>query len=197
MVKKKYLVLPAVLVVAAAVVAAIQLWPSPLTDLRARNLCLGMLTEKTAGLLQDGKGGEVEVDEDGSGDSGTGATTSADPVFSTICFVGRKNPEGSGARLQYTLDARPAEELDEPAKGAVPVGDGRSGWVGPRQSEVRLPAGCATKMETNSPHVTVTLKVSPTVLVGRNWDDASLIKDSRTVILEAVDNLAEQYDCAA
>lgn len=51
---KKYLVLPAVLLVAAAVVAAIQLWPSQMKELRAQNLCLGMLGEKTAGLLDDG-----------------------------------------------------------------------------------------------------------------------------------------------
>lgn len=86
--KKKHLVLPAVIVVAAAVVAAIQLWPSTLKDLRAQNLCLGMLTEKTAGLLYDGKGGQLAVDEDQGGRSG------ADPVFSTICFVNR-DPEGA------------------------------------------------------------------------------------------------------
>lgn len=55
----------------------------PLKELRAQNLCLGMLTETTAGLLYDGKGGRLTVDEHESGKSG------ADPVFSTICFVNR------------------------------------------------------------------------------------------------------------
>ncbi|WP_329619860.1 hypothetical protein OG357_04410 [Streptomyces sp. NBC_01255] len=35
------------------------------------------------------------------------------------------------------------------------------------------------------------------VLVGRNRDSTSLVKESRTVILEAVDNLVKPYDCAA
>ncbi|GAA3372516.1 hypothetical protein GCM10020367_27740 [Streptomyces sannanensis] len=46
--------LPAVLV--AAVVAAVQLWPSTLKDLRARNLCLGMPTEGTAGRPERRRG---------------------------------------------------------------------------------------------------------------------------------------------
>ncbi|MET9426086.1 hypothetical protein ABZY06_36515 [Streptomyces sp. NPDC006540] len=49
-------------------------------------------------------------------------------------------------------------------------------------------------MKSSAPHVTVTLKVAPTVVVGRNC--ASLTKDSRNVILEVVENLARQYDCA-
>ncbi|WP_335938812.1 hypothetical protein [Streptomyces sp. PTD5-9] len=48
---RKYLVLPAVLVVAAVVMTVRRLWPGPLKDLRAKNLCLGMLTGETAGLL--------------------------------------------------------------------------------------------------------------------------------------------------
>ncbi|WP_345037160.1 hypothetical protein [Streptomyces sannanensis] len=51
---RKRLVLPAVLV--AAVVAAVQLWPSTLKDLRARNLCLGMPTEGTAGRPERRRG---------------------------------------------------------------------------------------------------------------------------------------------
>ncbi|MEU2835094.1 hypothetical protein ABZ667_41835 [Streptomyces lavendulae] len=188
---KKYLALPAVLVVAAAVVAAIQLWPSTLKDLRAQNLCLGMLTEKTAGLLSDGKGGRLTVDEDKRERAG------ADPVFSTICFVNR-DPEGDTAdRLQYTLDARPTDALSDPVNGATRLANGRSGWVSPRQSEVQLPAGCPKKMKADAEHVTVTLKVAPGIVVAENWDDAALVAASRTVVLEAVDNLAKQYDCEA
>ncbi|MFK0235342.1 hypothetical protein [Streptomyces vinaceus] len=188
---RKYLIVPAVLVVAAAVVAAIQLWPSTLKDLRAQNLCLGMLTEKTAGLLHDGQGGSLTVDEDKSGETG------ADPVFSTICFVNR-DPEGDAAdRLQYTLDVRPANSLDNPVKGATRLADGRSGWVSPRQSEVQLPAGCPKKMTADAQYVTVTLKVAPGVVVAESWDDTALTAASRTVVLEAVDNLAKQYDCEA
>nr|WSW42393.1 hypothetical protein OG296_04200 [Streptomyces sp. NBC_01001]WSW63165.1 hypothetical protein OG513_33885 [Streptomyces sp. NBC_00998] len=188
---KKYLVLPAVLVVAAAVLAAVQLWPSPLKDLRAQNLFLGMLTEKTAGLLSDGKGGRLTVDEDTSGG------VEADPVFSTICFVNRA-PEGDAAdRLQYTVDARPANTLNDAVKDATRLADGHSGWVGPRQSEVQLPSGCPKKMKTDAEYVTVTLKVAPGIVVAENWDEAALVAASRTVILEAVDNLAKQYDCEA
>ncbi|MER7462857.1 hypothetical protein [Streptomyces sp. NPDC097981] len=178
---KRYLVLPAVLVAAAAVVAAVQLWPSTLKDLRAENLCLGMLTRETAGVLDDRKGGELVVDDDSG------------PVFSAVCFVSRRI-EGAD-RLQYTLDARPADTLDAPMKGATQLTAGRSGWVGPRQSEVQLPAGCGKEMKTDARYVTVTLKVAPGVVVAENWNDAALIAASRTVVLEAVDNLAKQYDC--
>ncbi|WP_327246092.1 hypothetical protein [Streptomyces sp. NBC_01320] len=186
---KKNLVLPAVLVVAAAVVAAIQLWPSPLKDLRAKNLCLGMLTKETAGLLDDHKGGKLVVDED------KGEDAEADPVFSTICFVGRETSKDTTPRTQYTLDARPADTLNEPAKDAAPVGGGHSGWIGPRQSEVQLPASCAKPMGASAPHVTVTLKVAQGVLVKEDWDTAALISKSRTILLEGVGNLTEQYDC--
>lgn len=191
---RKYLILPAALVVAAAVVAAVQLWPSPLKDLRARNLCLGMLTKKTAGLLNDGNGGRLTVDEETADGS---ASKASDPVFSTICFVNR-DPEGNAAdRLQYTLDVRPTDTLNKPAKDATPVGGGQSGWIGPRQSEVQLPASCARPMGTSAPHVTVTLKIAPGVLVKENWDTAALISKSRTILLEGIDNLTEQYDCTA
>ncbi|MFV5996296.1 hypothetical protein ACNPQM_28825 [Streptomyces sp. NPDC056231] len=188
---KRHLVLPTVLVVAAAVVAAIQLWPSPLKDLRARNLCLGMLTKETAGLLDDRKGGELIVDED------KGAGAGADPMFSTICCVERETKKDTTARIQYTLDVRPTDTLNKPAKDAAPVGAGYSGWIGPRQSEVQLPAACARPMRTSAPHITVTLKVAPGVLVKENWDTAALISKSRTILLEGIDNLTEQYDCTA
>ncbi|WP_030581343.1 hypothetical protein [Streptomyces anulatus] len=195
---KKYLVLPAVLAVAAAVVATVNLWPTELKELRERNLCLGMLTERTAGLLQDGKGGAVVVD--GLIPEGSGSVSrSVDPIFSTICFVNRENADDkSGMRLQYTLDVRPTETLNDPPKGATPIGDGLTGWVGQRRSEVQLPDRCAKEMRRpDAQYISVTLKVSPVAIVGRDWDYASLKKDSRTVILEAVENLTKQYDCAA
>ncbi|MFB6618316.1 hypothetical protein ACFCV9_29560 [Streptomyces sp. NPDC056367] len=50
-------------------------------------------------------------------------------------------------------------------------------------------------MKTDAEYVTVTLKVAPGVVVAEKWDDAALVAASRTVVLEAVDNLAKQYDC--
>ncbi|MDJ0382321.1 hypothetical protein [Streptomyces sp. G-G2] len=190
--KKKYLVLPAVLLIAAAALITIRVWPSTLKDMRAQNVCLGMLTKETAGLLYDGKGGELLVDED----KGTGSRA-ADPVFSTICFVGRATGKSATTyRLQYTLDVRPTNTLNEPPKGATQIA-GASGWVGPRQSEVQLPASCPKKMKTDTEHVTLTLKIGPGVIVAENWNDAALTAASRTLVLEAVDNLARQYDCTA
>jgi hypothetical protein len=187
--KRKHLILPAVLVAAAAIVAAVQLWPSQLKDLRTSNLCLGMLTEKTAGLLDDGKGGRLTVDED------TADEAVSDPVFSTTCFVNRA-PEGEAAeRLQYAVAVRPASTLEEPAEDTVPVGSGHSGWIGQRQSEVQLPASCAAPMKTEARYVTVTLRVAPGVLVKEDWDTAALISKSRTILLEGISNLTEQYDC--
>ncbi|MFI1936228.1 hypothetical protein ACH44C_03365 [Streptomyces purpureus] len=195
---KKYLVLPAVLVVAAAVVTAVSLWPTETKKQRGQNLCLGMLTEKTAGLLQDGKGGAVRVIED---DSSGVTAKSADPVFDTTCFVNRENSgsEGKGGmRLMYTLDVRSTSTLHDAPEGSTLVGAGRTGWVGQRQSEVQLPGGCAKKMRRpDAEYITVTLKISPVAIVGRDWNYASLMKDSRTTILEAVENLTKQYDCAA
>ncbi len=195
---KKYLALPAVLVVAAAVVVTVSLWPTDLKKLRDENLCLGMLTEQTAGLIQDGKGGPVVVEESIPDSSGS-ANKAADPIFSTICFVNRKNADdNSSMRLLYTLDARSTNTLNDRPKGAIPVKGGLAGWVGQRQSEVQLPDGCAKEMKRpDARYITVTLKISPVTLVGRNYDYASLMKDSRTVILEAVENLTKQYDCAA
>ena len=188
---RKYLILPAVLVAAAAVVAAVQLWPSQLKDMRASNLCLGMLTEKTAGLLDDGKGGRLTVDED------TADGAASDPVFSTTCFVNRATEGDAAERLQYAVTVRPAHTLEEQTKDAVPVGNGNSGWIGPRQSEVRLPASCSAPMKTEARYVTVTLKVAPGVLVKEDWDPAALISKSRTILLEGIGNLTEQYDCEA
>ncbi|MFJ2437319.1 hypothetical protein ACIOWM_29300 [Streptomyces anulatus] len=195
---KKHLVLPAVLVVAAAVVATVKLWPTELKTLRGQNLRLGLLTERTAGLIQDGKGGAVLVEEFIPNSSGS-ATKPADPIFSTICFVNRKNADDkSSMRLQYTLDVRSTDTLNDPPKGSTPIRDGLTGWVGQRQSEVQLPDGCAKEMRRpDAQYISVTLKISPVAIVGRDWDYASLKKDSRTVILEAVENLTKQYDCAA
>lgn len=190
---RKHLVLPLVLVVAAVCVAAVQLWPSRQKDLRASHLCLGMLTARTAGLLDDGKGGRLGVDEF---DAGASAPKSSDPVFRTICFVNRDAGGDTSERTQYTLDVRPAD-ADEPAKDATPVGGGLSGWIGPRQSEVRLPDSCAGPMRTDAPHVTVTLKVAPGVVAREDWDTAALVAKSRTIVLEGVHSLMEQYDCQA
>ncbi|MFF9347741.1 hypothetical protein [Streptomyces sp. NPDC014734] len=190
---KRYLVLPAVLVAAAAVVATVQLWPSPLKDLRAKNLCLGMLTEETAGLLHDRKGGKPAVDEFRPGKDDKDKR--GDPVFSTICFVGRDTGEGRAPRAQYTLDVRPTNSLNEPLKGAAPFTDGGSGWVGPRQSEVQLPASCPEKMRTDAQYVTVLLKVAPGVVVAEDWNDAALVEASRSIVREAVANLTKQYGC--
>ncbi|MFD9287700.1 hypothetical protein ACFWBV_05165 [Streptomyces sp. NPDC060030] len=194
---KKYLALPAVLVLAAAVVAAVELRPTELRRLREQNLCLGMLTEQTAGLLQDGKGGDVVVDEFIPNSSGSAAEP-ADPIFSTICSVNRKNADDEdGLRLQYTLDVRSTSTLNDRPKGGTPVGDGLTGWVGPRQSEVQLPGGCEKKMRRpDARYITVSLKVSPVAVTGRDWDYPSLTRDSRTVVLDAVENLTKQYDCA-
>ncbi|MEU3653742.1 hypothetical protein AB0E67_13095 [Streptomyces sp. NPDC032161] len=193
---RKYLVLPAVLLVAAAVVAAIQLWPSPLKDLRAKNLCLGMLTEETAGLLYDRKGGKLVVDEFQPGkDDKESKDKRTDPVFSTTCFVGRETDKGNNFRGQYSLDVRSTNTLNEALKGASPFTDGGSGWVSPRQSEVQLPASCPKKMRTTDEYVTIVLKVAPGVVVAEDWDDAALIEASRPIVQEAVANLTKQYEC--
>ncbi|MEU9865220.1 hypothetical protein AB0D99_30575 [Streptomyces sp. NPDC047971] len=193
---KKWLVLPAVLVVAAAVVTAINLWPTELKKLREQNLCLGMLTEKTAALLEDGKGGALLVKESVSNGSGS-AGGEADPVFSTTCSVNRENPGGDTMRLQYSLDVDHSNTLSDPPEGATPMGEGLTGWVGQRKSEVQLPDGCAKKMRRpDARYITVSLAVSPVAVVGRDWNYASLMKDSRTILVEAAGNLSKQYDCA-
>ncbi|WSF15533.1 hypothetical protein OG566_06230 [Streptomyces sp. NBC_01353] len=182
------------LVVAAAVVTAINLWPTELKKLREQNLCLGMLTEKTAALLEDGKGGAVLVRENSSGSE----AREADPIFFTTCSVNRANPGGDTMRVQYSLDVDYSNTLSDPPEGSAHIGEGLTGWVGQRESEVQLPDGCAKKMRRpDARYITVSLTVSPVAIVGRDWNYASLMKDSRTILVEAAENLTKQYDCAA
>ncbi len=51
-------------------------------------------------------------------------------------------------------------------------------------------------MRTSAPHVIVNLKIAPGILVKEDGETSDLISKSRTVLLEGVDSLTRQYDCA-
>ncbi|WP_328722388.1 hypothetical protein OHT52_24785 [Streptomyces sp. NBC_00247] len=52
-------------------------------------------------------------------------------------------------------------------------------------------------MRTAAPHVKVTLKVDPGVVAREDRDAAVLVAKSRTIVMEGVGSLTEQYDCTA
>ncbi|MER5844492.1 hypothetical protein ABT099_30235 [Streptomyces prasinus] len=190
---RKRLVLPAVLTAAAAVVAALTLWPDPKDDLRGQNLCWGSLTEKTAGLLNDGEAGRTSDDVM---DAGSGKPVEDDRVFGTVCTVIRKDPGGETYREQYALTAAAGDATTDAPKGATPLGDGHEGWLTLRSAVLRLSDGCVSAMRSDSRYGELTLSVAPRVTVHERWDAESVIPRSRTVLLESAANLAKQYDCA-
>lgn len=191
---KKRLVLPGTLVVAAAVVAAVSLWPDPKDDMREQNLCWGSLTEKTAGLLNDGKAGKTSDDVMGGS---SGKAVKDDQVFGTVCTVTRENPGGETYREQYALTATTSDGTSDAPKGAKPLGGGHEGWLTLRHSVLRLPEDCVSKMGSTNRYGELLLSVYPQVNIHENWNTGSVTTKSRTILLESAANLAKQYDCAA
>ncbi|WP_267241706.1 hypothetical protein [Streptomyces sp. PR69] len=189
---KKYLVLPCVLVVAAAVMATITLWPNEKKELREKNLCVGALTKETAGLLSDGKGGRLIVEEDPP------VKSVSEPVF-TSCDVYRANSDGETMRLQYTIGfGQSPEPMEAPSSDAASIGGGRTGWVTVRHGGIQLPESCSEPMgaAVGSRFVNVSLQVFPAVNVHEDWSEKSVIPKIRAILTESADNLAQQYDCA-
>ncbi|MFI8340950.1 hypothetical protein ACIF8W_12830 [Streptomyces sp. NPDC085639] len=74
------------------------------------------------------------------------------------CRGRRANPDNDYPRGIYNLviednQSDPGYKL----KGSVPLGPGFTGWVLPDKAEATLPAGCAARMGSTAPYISVTL----------------------------------------
>jgi hypothetical protein len=190
--EKKWLPLTIALGAAGVAVVTASFWPDgeekpPLPQ----TLCHGALTRETAELIDDGKGGEASAEEWESKGKG------ADYAVFKACNVQRANPDNDYSRGIYNLIIEDTRSAPGRKKDSVPLGPGFTGWALPDQAEVTLPAGCAARMGSTAPYITVSLSAPSQAerkgLVARD----TAIRNSATVVREAAANLVKQYDCAA
>ncbi len=191
---KKWLPLTVVLGVAGAAVVTAALWPD--TEKKPslpQALCHGALSRQTAELIDDGKGGEVGAEEwvsPGKGDTA---------VFKG-CAVLRANPDGNYRREIFKLVV--ADERHDPGsrKDSVPLGPGFKGWALPEEAKAWLPAGCAARMGSTAPYITVTF-IGPSKKDEEQEKDSAErdteIRNSSAVVREAARNLARIAGCEA
>ncbi|MFF6907318.1 hypothetical protein ACFY9Q_15385 [Streptomyces sp. NPDC012389] len=196
---KKWLPLAVVLSVAGVAVVTASVWPDdeekpPLPQ----TLCHGALTRETAGLIDDGKGGEVSADEWESKGKSTDFA-----VFKT-CSVLRAGSDSDYPRGVYKLVIEDTRSAPGNKKDSVPLGPGFTGWARPDQAEVTLPAGCAARMGSTAPYIRAWLEVpsqeekrlarlkeKPPV------DPDTALRNNATVMREVATRLTKRYDCAA
>ncbi|MEU6016712.1 hypothetical protein ABZ826_22450 [Streptomyces sp. NPDC047515] len=133
--EKKKLVLPGTLVVAAAVVATLTLWPDAEQAPEPQSVCFGALSKKTAALLDDGEGGKVSANEFERKGKGELA------VFRT-CHVNRANASGGTRGSLYYLIVEDTRLGLDPPKGSKPLADGHPGWVSPTKAVTQHPDSC-------------------------------------------------------
>lgn len=86
-------------------------------------------------------------------------------------------------------------------KNSVPLGPGFTGWALPDKAEANLPTGCAARMGSTAPNITVTL-MAPSIKEGEEEKDhidrdAPEIHNNAAVVREAATELAKKYGCAA
>ncbi|GHA88198.1 hypothetical protein ACIQRS_03555 [Streptomyces termitum] len=191
---KKWLPLTIVLGIAGAAVVTAGLWPGgEKKPPAARTLCSGALSRETAELIDDGKGGEVSAEEWGSKGKGTD-----EAVFKT-CGVMRADPGGDSRRGIFNLVIADERRDSGPRKDSVPLGSGFKGWALPEQARAVLPEGCAARMGSTAPYITVTF-LAPSKegeeqkegLVDRD----TAIRNSAAIVREAATNLARIAGCA-
>ncbi|MET9772196.1 hypothetical protein [Streptomyces sp. NPDC006415] len=196
---KKWLPLTITLGVAGVAVVTASVWSDnvekpPLPQ----SLCHGALSRETAGLIDDGQGGEISTDEWES----RGMTT--DYAVFRGCRVLRANPydDNDNPRGVYKLVI--ADTRSEPynKKGSVPLAPGFTGWASPEVAEVTLPAGCPARMGSTAPYIEASLDVP-------SQDEKNLarleekrpvaadvaLRNNVTVMREVATRLAERYDC--
>lgn len=185
--------LPAALAVCGAAVA-LTLWFDGEEPEPPRRLCFGTLDERTAGLVDDGKGERVDIEEferKGQGDHA---------IFRS-CLAQRVDADSGTARGVYSLITEDTKALPGPPKGAVPVDGGpQLVWASPTEAVAQLPAGCPRRLGSTAPYVTVTLKVSTQVereleQIGVA-DRQAALRDAAAVVRESATNLARSHGCA-
>ncbi|MFF9347742.1 hypothetical protein [Streptomyces sp. NPDC014734] len=173
--------------VVAAATLTLVLWPGD-DERPTRSLCFGTLSETTAELIDDGKGGEIssqEWERKGKGDL---------TVMKT-CVLSRGNPDSTTKRGVYSLIIEDTRIDGGQAKGAVPLGNGMTGWATATEAVARLPAACARSMGSTAPYITVTLSKSSGVEKHGAEDQDRAVRDSATVVRESAANLARAESC--
>lgn len=192
---KKWLPLTIVLSVAGVAVVTASFWPDEEKPPLPQTLCHGALSRQTAELIDDGKGGEVSADEWESKGKST------DYAVFKACSVMRANPDNDYPRGIYKLVIE--DNRNDPGykpKDTIPLGPGFTGWVLPDKAETNLPAGCAARMGSTAPYITVTL-IAPSKKGEEQEKDLvdrdTAIRNNAAVVREAAAKLAKKYDCEA
>lgn len=149
---RKWLPLTIALGAAGVAVVTASFWPDDEKPPLPQTLCHGALSRQTAELIDDGKGGEVSAEEwERNGKS-------SDHAVFRGCQVLRANADSDYPRGVYTLIIE--DNRNDPhykPKNSVPLGPGFTGWALPDKAEANLPAGCAARMGSTAPNITVTL----------------------------------------
>jgi hypothetical protein len=178
---------------AAAAGVLLATFPPVHKELRTpRLICFGSLSTKTAALLGDpggdGGGGRVtatEWERRGKGDYA---------VFQA-CHMERAATDDS-PRVVSALVIQDSQGPPLVLGGPVRLGAGLDGWVRPGRAEAALPAGCARRMGSTAPYVTVQVDVA-------SWDEetmkpaqrAAANRANQAVLREAVTKLTTLYAC--
>jgi hypothetical protein len=192
---KKWLPLTIVLGAAGVAVVTASIWPDdeekpPLPQ----TLCHGALSRQTAELIDDGKGGEVSSEEWESKGNST------DYAVFKGCQVLRANVDSDYPRGVYTLIIQDRRYDSGSRKDSVPLGPGFKGWVRPDEAEATLPAGCAARIGSTAPYITVEL-IRPSKKGEEEEKDRvdrdTAIRNNAAVMREAATKLAKKYNCAA
>ncbi|MEK8143170.1 hypothetical protein NKH18_16010 [Streptomyces sp. M10(2022)] len=132
-----------------AVVTA-SFWPDGEKPPLPQTLCHGALSRQTAELIDDGKGARS------ARRSGRKGKSTDHAVFkgARCCAPTRT---ATTPRV-YTLIIE--DNRNDPhykPKNSVPLGPGVTGWALPDKAEANLPAGCAARMGSTAPNITVAL----------------------------------------
>ncbi|WP_326697358.1 hypothetical protein OG909_08475 [Streptomyces sp. NBC_01754] len=196
---KKWLPLTVVLGVAGVAVVTASLWPDneekpPLP----KSLCHGALSRETAGLIDDGQGGEVSAEEWESKGKST------DYAVFKSCYVMRATPDRDDPRGVYKLLIADTRGGPGTAKDSVPLGPGFTGWALPDKAAVTLPADCAARMGSTAPYIRAWLEVpsqekkSLARLEEKPPVDPDIAtRNNATVMREVATRLAKRYNCTA
>ncbi|MEU9858738.1 hypothetical protein [Streptomyces sp. NPDC047974] len=188
---KKWLPLTVVLGVAGTAVVTASLWPEKEKPPLPQTLCHGALSRQTAERIGDAKGGVVIAEEwvsPGKGDTA---------VFKG-CAVVRANPDSDDRREIFKLVI--TDERHDPGsrKDSVPLGPGFKGWALPEEAKAWLPTGCAARMGSTAPYLTVSF-IAPSRKGEEQKKDLvdrdTAIRNSAAIVREAATNLARLAGC--
>lgn len=144
------------------------------------------------------QGGEVSTEEWESKGKST------DYAVFKACHVLRADPDDDDTRGVYKLVIEDTRTDPGDKKDAVPLGAGFTGWALPERARVTLPAGCAARMGSTAPYITVSLDVPSQDEESVAWQKAekdrvdpdTALRNNVTVMREVATRLAERYDCA-